>query len=817
MNYINKLTSLILITVFLTACTGSGDSTEEQPNIEQPIETGYQGPPPSNDDVSSFKTHIWDNLVNKTCGDCHNQEIGQTPQFVRTDDVNLAYQEANPIIDLNDPGASRIVEKVAGGHNCWESQDSVCADNITRWIENWAGDSGVGEANEIELVAPSDQDPGATRSFPSDPSLFETTIYPVLQTYCAGCHSDSSPSPQSPFFARDDVAAAYDAVKSKIDLDTPSNSRLVVRLRSEFHNCWSDCPANATEMQEAVESFQSQIEIAEVDPSWVLSKALRLTDGLVASSGGRHETNVIGLWSFKTGEGNTAFDTSGVEPSLHLNLMGDVEWVGGWGVRIRDGRAQGVTADSRKLYDLITSTGEFSVEGWVVPGNVTQEGPARIASYSGAADNTNFVLGQTLYNYDFLLRSSVTQSNGMPALSTPNADEVLQATLQHVVVTYKSTEGRKIYVNGELIVEEAETVGASFNDWDPSFAFVLGNEVSGNRLWEGVLRMVAVHNRVLTPEQITQNFDAGVGEKFFLLFNVSAQTGVEMAYILFEVSQFDSYSYLFSQPHFVSLADNPQIDNVVLKNMRIGINGKEASVGQAYAKLDTVLSENGQTTVLGQPLSGVGTIIGLEQGPTEDQFFLSFEQLGEFTNVRVEADLPATEAPADGEPAAQIGLRTFDEINQSYSELTTIPVNQADVQATFNQVRQALPVTENVNGFLSSQQMGITQLAIEYCNVLVEDSAKATAFFGNFDFDADPSVALNSAGRTQIIDALTTKIVGSGVATQPQASDVSTELDSLITRLTQCTSTSSCESNRTKTVVKSVCAATLGSAVVLIQ
>ena len=46
----------------------------------------------------------------------------------------------------------------------------------------------------------------------------------------------------------------------------------------------------------------------------------------------------------------------------------------------------------------------------------------------------------------------------------------------------------------------------------PRFALVLGNETSTNRQWEGVLRLVAVHNRALTGQQIQQNFEAGVGE-----------------------------------------------------------------------------------------------------------------------------------------------------------------------------------------------------------------------------------------------------------------------------------------------------------------
>ena len=119
--------------------------------------------------------------------------------------------------------------------------------------------------------------------------------------------------------------------------------------------------------------------------------------------------------------------------------------------------------------------------------------------------------------------------------------------------------------------------------------------------------MAAIHNRTLTPDQINQNLEVGVGEKFFMLFYVADITGVPDSYILFEVSQFDSYSYLFNKPTFISLDPTQTSSNVPLVGMRIGVNGQEASVGQAYATLDLSL-----TDPVGQLLSDVGTIVPLQ-------------------------------------------------------------------------------------------------------------------------------------------------------------------------------------------------------------
>lgn len=812
--------------LMLGACTGDSTSVEALPNTN--TGTGdvpnYSGPPPKTDDVQRFKINVWDNLVPENrCGSCHI-EGGQAPMFVRRDDINLAYAEANTVVNLADPGASRMVQKVAGGHNCWLSSAQACADIIQGYIEDWAGGALGGQGKTIKLVPPPIKDPGASRNFPSDSTAFGTTIYPLLKQYCAGCHSEDAATPQSPYFASADVDAAYLAAQAKINLDNPADSRFVVRLRTEFHNCWSDCAADSQAMEDAIVQFANGIPLTQIDPSLITSKALLLTDGILANTGGRHENNVIAKWEFKTGQGTTAFDTSGVDPAIDLTLMGDVSWVGGWGIQIRDGRAQGTTAASKKLYDLLTATGEYSIEAWVAPANVTQEGPARIISYSGGTTVRNFTVGQTLYNYDFLNRSSNTNANGEPALSTPDNLEVLQAALQHVVVNFDPVNGRTIYVNGEKIDVPDPAPGGTLSDWDDTFAFVLGNEVSGDRLWQGIIRFVAIHNHPLTPQQILDNYKVGVGERFWLLFSVSHLVNIPDAYVVFEVSQFDDYSYLFNKPFFISLNSEANVDGLVIKGLRIGLNGREVAVGQAYANLDVTITNSQYSTAEGQSLSSLGTVIPLEKGPAGDEFFLTFDQIGNRTYARTEPPVPPAPPAADIGPFPDIGLRTFEEISASMSVITGVSQNHPDVVATYENVKQALPTKEDIMTFSSAHQMAITQLGIEYCNALVEDAGLRTALFGStFDFnEPDMAVAFSSARRDMILDPLLTRVMNAdpngnpvNLGTQPDLATVKTELNALIDRLITCGN--SCPADRTKTVVKAVCAAAISNATLLLQ
>lgn len=828
-----------VLAVLLAAC-GSGQSTEGLLNIaESGSNSLYTGANAAQtDDIANFQERFWTPLINEaTCENCHAAN-GQEPTFVRGDDINLAYAQAITVVDLDDPENSDIIAKVASGHNCWLPTTSACESLMTSYIENWLNSS-ASEQKEIVLRAPEIKDPGETKVFPDSSAGFSSTVYPLLTTYCSDCHTEDAG--QTPFIASEQVDIAYEAAQPRIDLETPSSSRLVQRLRNEFHNCWDgDCIASADAMQSAIESFSGDIETSAVDPDLVTSKALSLIeDGIAANTGGRFEDNVIALYEFQTGEGAVAYDTSGISPSLHLNLSGNVEWVGGWGIRIgaaytdeetsltvRNGKAQGSTSASQKLHNLILGTGQYSIEAWVVPNNVSQE-DARIISYSGSATSRNFALGQTLYNYDVLQRSSTTDQN--VAFSTADGDERLQATLQHVVVTYKPSEGRRIYVNGDFTEDlDNDGLNGSLVEWDDSFALVLGNETDGNSLWQGTLRMVAIHNRVLTPEQITQNYSVGVGEKFFLLFNISEHIDVDDAYIVFEVSQFDSYSYLFTNPFFVSLNEElaqveepetarPIDSETFLQGIKIGINGKEASVGQAYTNLSVDLGDS--TIIDGRvqmTLASYGTIVPLELGPDDDEFFLSFEVLGSESNVVSEGALTPQPEPADLDPASDIGLKTFDEINASMAAMTDIPVTETGVASTFNTIRQQLPSVATVDGFLSAHQMGVTQLAIQYCNALVEDTTLRTSYFPGFDFNADAADAFDTQGeRNLVISPLLARMVGSNLDSQPENTDIQNELNDLMDILTACGG--SCAADRTETVVKATCAAVLGSATTLVQ
>jgi len=161
----------------------------------------------------------------------------------------------------------------------------------------------------------------------------------------------------------------------------------------------------------------------------------------------------------------------------------------------------------------------------------------------------------------------------------------------------------------------------------------------------------------------------------------------------------------------------------------------------------------------------------------------------------------------------ELGIRDFAEINATMSKMTGIPSSNSLVAATYEQVHQAMPVSANVSGFISSQQMAVTQLAIMYCSVLVDDTTASAAYFPLIDFSADPGVALTPA--SVVLDPLVENMVGDGIGTQPDDAALRAEVSSLISSLSACSG--SCDADQTENVVKAACASVLGSAAMLVN
>ena len=234
---------------------------------------------------------------------------------------------------------------------------------------------------------------------------------------------------------------------------------------------------------------------------------------------------------------------------------------------------------------------------------------------------------------------------------------------------------------------------------------------------------------------------------------------------------------------------------------------------------------------LGQPLSDLGTVLPLQLGPQDDVFFLTFDNLnGVLFNrtdypMLVESDYVATAE----EQTSDVGVKTFDEIDATYAWITGVNrVTYTDalgdfvVDETYQELRQSLPAVEDPATFLSSHQVAIAQLAIQYCDAAVEDSTIWPASF----FSQPAATAFSVGNRGTFVEPLILRAAGHDsddpqIMSQPSYTAIYSELASfpgaglrpnnLIDRLL------APGTSDTRAIAKGVCAATLGSAITLVQ
>jgi len=155
----------------------------------------------------------------------------------------------------------------------------------------------------------------------------------------------------------------------------------------------------------------------------------------------------------------------------------------------------------QELVKAIQSTGEFTIEIWLTPGKLQQAGPARMVTLSKDSAQRNFTLGQDGDRFDFRLRTTKTDGNGLPSLATPS---VLKAGKMHVVITFNAGGSLRIFVDAKQVAEKK--YDGDLSSWDSGFRLAIGNELTSDRHWEGQLHRLAFYSKALDAAQVVHNF-----------------------------------------------------------------------------------------------------------------------------------------------------------------------------------------------------------------------------------------------------------------------------------------------------------------------
>ncbi len=240
---------------------------------------------------------------------------------------------------------------------------------------------------------------------------------------------------------------------------------------------------------------------------WLVVGFSALT-ALVCPAAERAAAGLQALYDFRSAEGATVRDRSGVGEPLDLTIADPqaVAW-GAGSLEIRKPTAISSKQPARKLTDAIRTTGELTIEAWVRSSSGDQVGPARMVTLSKDSSNRNFTLGQDKNRVEVRLRSRKTSDNGIPAVSSD--PRTFGTELAHLVYTRSRGGAARIFRDGKVI-EEGEVPG-SLDNWNDDYRLALGNEVTNDRPWLGTYHLVAIYNRALRDDEVAANFAAGAG------------------------------------------------------------------------------------------------------------------------------------------------------------------------------------------------------------------------------------------------------------------------------------------------------------------
>ncbi len=221
----------------------------------------------------------------------------------------------------------------------------------------------------------------------------------------------------------------------------------------------------------------------------------------------RHQEGLVVLYDFSNPAGSLVEDRSGQLPALRLKIANpeNVKRSKGTLQIIRPTTIKATGATTR-LRETLQKSNAVSVEAWIQPANLEQDGPARIISFSQNSTNRWFSLLQERNRYEMRFSTDQNSSNGQPELR--GQKDSAKAKLTHLLYTKAANGTARLFVNGEQN-SETQTPG-SIAHWNDSFSFLLGNEATGDRPWLGTIYLAAVYDRALTPDQVRDNFTAGI-------------------------------------------------------------------------------------------------------------------------------------------------------------------------------------------------------------------------------------------------------------------------------------------------------------------
>jgi hypothetical protein len=261
----------------------------------------------------------------------------------------------------------------------------------------------------------------------------------------------------------------------------------IIRTSSQPLNIGSGWSATLDGKISSVQIYNRALSQTEVLQNYYQSPIV--TNGLVFA------TDAGNLVSYESGSTTTYSLTGSLSGSL-VNGVGYLPNNGGtWDF---DGTDDYLNFSAPSALNF-TSSNAFSTEAWI--------------NWDGGAqpNNAGHIIGKTFGNYrTFFLNNTnpgtITFRLGLNTLTCDTPSIISANTWYHVVSTFNpSTFTSKVYVNG---VERASNTNVNINWSSTSGNFQIGNSPGENYYFNGKITNGRVYNKTLTPEEVSQNFNA---------------------------------------------------------------------------------------------------------------------------------------------------------------------------------------------------------------------------------------------------------------------------------------------------------------------
>lgn len=429
---------------------------------------------------------------------------------------------------LVDDAGGRTNSGYTYSNNYWSSAppNNILHDTATDVINgsspfidvNFAPDKGQGDANKYKLV----DSAGAVNKAADLGTLegFRDDYFRSLRngSWDIGGHELNGSGGEAGFITADFSASPVEGQPplTVTFQDKSTSSAPVTEWLWDFGDGGVSSTQNPTHTyQEGTYTVSLKVTSAAGTDTSIREGLIRVTSQESGTTGRITEDQVV-LYRFNAGSGTLVEDVSGVGAPLNLNIgnTGGAAWLPDGGLSVTAATKISSDQPAAKLTDACRQSNEITVEAWIKPSNVTQEGPARVVSISNDTTNRNFTLGQGLWGdqpsdvFDFRLRTTNTDNNGAPSVTTPAGTATTE--LQHVVYTRTAQGDVSVYINGAQVA--VARVMGDFSNWNSSYPFLLGDERTDGRPWLGSYYLVAVFSRALNAVEVKQNFDSGFDE-----------------------------------------------------------------------------------------------------------------------------------------------------------------------------------------------------------------------------------------------------------------------------------------------------------------